>query len=114
MNRMEYIVPIVAIEAYGDYNLANYATKGSDIKDFIIGCLSYLAVIVLFVNSIRDKGLAWSNTAWDGWSTLATGAVAVTFLNERPTLQDYIGIGLTSLGLIILGFKGTKAVKGKI
>jgi multidrug transporter EmrE-like cation transporter len=111
---MEYILPIVAIEAYGDYNLANYAIKGSHIKDFITGCLSYLSVLVLFVASIRDKGLAWSNTAWDGWSTLATSGVAVIFLNEQPTFQDYVGIGLTSLGLIILGFKGTRAVKGKI
>lgn len=107
---MEYIIPIVGIEAYGDYNLAKYAMKGTHIEDFFIGCVSYFIVIVLFVYSIRDKGLAWSNTAWDGWSTLATGGVAVAFLNERPTLQDYIGIGLTSLGLIILGFKGTKAV----
>lgn len=110
---MEYILPIVAIEAYGDYNLANYATKGSHIKDFLIGCLSYLSVLVLFVNSIRDKGLAWSNTAWDGWSTLATSGVAVTFLNERPSFQDYIGICLTSVGLIILGFKGTSPSKSK-
>ena len=65
---------------------------------------------MLFVGAIRDKGLAWSNTAWDGWSTLATGAVAIIFLNERPTLKDCIGIALTSIGLIILGFKGTKAV----
>jgi len=110
---MEYIIPIVAIEAYGDYNLANYATKGSHIQDFFLGCLSYLSVLVLFVASIRDKGLAWSNTAWDGWSTLATSGVAVGLLNERPSLQEYIGIGLTSLGLIILGFKGTRASNSK-
>jgi len=107
---MEYILPIVGIEAYGDYNLAKYAAKHSHIQDFLKGCLSYFIVLILFVRAIRDKGLAWSNTAWDGWSTLATGGVAVAFLNERPSLQDYIGIGLTSLGLIILGFKGTKAV----
>ena len=109
---MEYIIPIVGIEAIGDYNLGLYASNNKT-ENFINGLLSYIIILCLFVLSIRNYGLAWSNTAWDGWSTLATSAVAITLLNERPTTREIIGIFLTSIGLIFLGFKGIPSVKEK-
>ena len=109
---MEYIIPIVGIEAIGDYNLGLYASNNK-MENFINGLLSYTIILCLFVLSIRNYGLAWSNTAWDGWSTLATSAVAITLLNERPTTREIIGIFLTSIGLIFLGFKEIPSVKGK-
>lgn len=109
---MEYIIPIVGIEAVGDYNLGLYASNNKA-ENFISGLLSYVIIVCLFVLSIRNYGLAWSNTAWDGWSTLVTSGVAVLLLNERPTTREIIGIFITSIGLIILGFKGIPSVKGK-
>jgi multidrug transporter EmrE-like cation transporter len=103
---MEYIIPIVGIEAYGDYMLANYASKGGA-QNFAVGSLSYLILLVLFVGAIKDKGLAWANTAWDGWSTLATSAVAVFALGERPSFIQNLGIIFTVMGLVLLGFDST-------
>jgi multidrug transporter EmrE-like cation transporter len=103
---MEYIIPIVGIEAYGDYMLAQYATKG-DIQNFVVGSTSYFVLLILFVKAIKDKGLAWSNTAWDGWSTLATSAVAVFALGERPSFTQMVGIAFTVLGLVLLGLDST-------
>jgi multidrug transporter EmrE-like cation transporter len=107
---MEYIIPIVVIEAYGDYMLANYALKGG-VHNFAVGSVSYFVLLILFVKAIKDKGLAWSNTAWDGWSTLATSSVAIFSLGERPSFVQMAGIGFTCLGLILLGFDGTRAKK---
>jgi multidrug transporter EmrE-like cation transporter len=103
---MEYIIPIVGIEAYGDYMLAQYATKGG-IHNFIGGTTSYFVLLILFIKAIRDKGLAWSNTAWDGCSTLATSAVAILALGERPSFTQMVGIAFTVVGLILLGLDGT-------
>jgi len=103
-----FIGAIVTIEALGDYNLALYATKGF-ISSLIIGYLSYGTTLVLFIKSIQTMGLAWSNSAWDGWSNITTNLLAVFALGEKPSTTDYIGMGLISTGLLLLGNKGTKA-----
>jgi multidrug transporter EmrE-like cation transporter len=101
-----FIGLIVIIEALGDYHLALYATKGA-ISSLSIGYLAYGIALVLFVNSIRAMGLAWSNSAWDGWSNIATNLVAVFALGEKPSTTEYMGMGLISAGLVLLGNKGT-------
>jgi multidrug transporter EmrE-like cation transporter len=103
-----FIAAIVIIEAFGDYHLALYATKGL-LGSLVMGYMAYGATLVLFINSIRTMGLAWSNSAWDGWSNIATNLVAVLALGEKPSTTEYLGMGLISLGLILLGNKGTKA-----
>lgn len=103
------IAGIVGIEAVGDYHLAKFATNNSG-NSLFIGYGAYAIILVLFVHSIRTMGLAWSNSAWDGWSNIATNLVAVYGLNERPTNIEYVGMGFISFGLILLGARGTKNV----
>ena len=107
---MEFILPIVGIEALGDYHLAKYATTNAT-PSLIIGYGAYVGVLGLFIQSIKKMGLAWSNSAWDGWSNLTTGAVALFVLKEKPTTKELIGIALISVGLILLGLDGTKRGK---
>jgi len=105
---MEYIIPIVSIEAFGDYQLAKYV-KTSDTTNLVLGYGSYIFVVNLFIKSIRKQGLGWSNAAWDGWSNLATGAVAFLVLGEKATNSQLVGIALISAGLFLLGEKPTLA-----
>jgi multidrug transporter EmrE-like cation transporter len=101
-----FIAGIVLIEALGDYYLAEFAINGLA-SGVVIGYLSYAIVLVLFVSSIRTMGLAWSNSAWDGWSNIATNLVAVYGLGETPSTTQYIGMVFISIGLLLLGNKGT-------
>jgi multidrug transporter EmrE-like cation transporter len=103
-----FIGAIVIIEALGDYHLALYATKGL-MASLAIGYMAYGTVLVFFIQSIRTMGLAWSNSAWDGLSNIATNLVAIGALGEKATTTEYLGMGLISTGLILLGNKGTKA-----
>ena len=103
---MEYILGMVTIEAVGDYQLARYA-KEAKWWQLGIGYGSYAILLSLFIRAIQLKGLAWANTAWDGWSNLATGAVAIFLLNERPTWREFAGMVLVSAGLLLLGNRGT-------
>jgi multidrug transporter EmrE-like cation transporter len=105
---MQYILPIVAIEALGDYHLAQYAMNKS-IHGLVVGYASYAALLVFFIISIRKMGLAWSNASWGGWSALATGFVAVVFLKEKPTTREIFGIIFIIIGLLLLGADGTRA-----
>jgi multidrug transporter EmrE-like cation transporter len=105
---MEFIVPTVLIEAVGDYHLAQYAISKS-IHGLIVGYAAYAGVLALFIQSIRKMGLAWSNSAWDGWSNIATGLVAIFVLKETPSSNELLGMALISAGLLLLGLKGTRA-----
>lgn len=104
---MEFIAGVVTIEAFGDYQLALYA-KEAQWWNLGFGYASYAIVLSLFIKAIKEKGLAWANSAWDGWSNLATGLVAVLALGEKPTIQEFLGMLLISAGLFLLGTRGTK------
>lgn len=104
---MEFILPIVGIEAFGDYHLAKYATNSS-LTSLGLGYASYAALLVFFIGSIRKMGLAWSNSAWDGWSNITTGLVAIFVLKEKPSTNELMGMALISAGLLLLGSNGTK------
>ena len=103
---MDFILGIVTIEALGDYQLALYA---KDPKWYYLGLGygAYAILLALFISSIKRMGLAWSNSAWDGWSNLATGLVAILILKEKPNPKELIGMILISAGLFLLGTKGT-------
>lgn len=103
---MEFIAGIVTVEAAGDYQLARYAKEGQWWQ-LGFGYGAYAITIALFIKTIKDKGLAWANSAWDGWSNLATGLVALVLLSEKPTGKELLGMVLISAGLFLLGTRGT-------
>lgn len=111
---MQYIIPIVSIEAIGDWSFTYFIKEGQkNIFYKMLGYLCYIGVLELFQKSILVKGLAWSNTAWDGWSNIATGLVAILVFKEKPSLKEFIGIALVSLGLFLLGTDGIASYVNK-
>ena len=104
---MDFIFGIITLGAFGDYELARYA-KDSKWFDLGAGYASYAVILAMYIQSIKAKGLAWSNTAWDGWSNIATNTVAFAFLGEKATSKELLGMGLIAAGLFLLGNRGTK------
>lgn len=105
---MEFIAGIVTIETLGDLSLTKFA-QGGGLGFLAGGYTAYGILLWLFIRSIRTMGLAWSNTAWDGWSNLATGLAAIFVVGERPGPNEIAGMILISAGLFLLGMKGTAA-----
>lgn len=105
---MEFIAGMVTIEAFGDYQLALYAKEETRWWNLGLGYASYAILLSMFIKAIKEKGLAWANSAWDGWSNLATGLVAVVALGEKPTMKEFLGMVLISAGLFLLGTRGTR------
>jgi multidrug transporter EmrE-like cation transporter len=79
----------------------------------ILGYVCYIGVLELFQKSIAIKGLAWTNSAWDGWSNIATGAVALFIFKEKPRLKEFLGMILISVGIFFLGTDGIASYTGK-
>ena len=101
---MQFILPVVAIEAVGDWSFTHYVQEGrKNIFYKILGYLSYIGVLELFQKTIQSHGLAWANSAWDGYSNIATGAVALFVFKEKPSWKEIFGILLVSVGLFFLG-----------
>jgi drug/metabolite transporter (DMT)-like permease len=101
------IAVIVGTEAFGDWRLGMYA-KDNGLLDMFLGYASYFVAVTYFIQSIKAKGLAWSNSEWDAWSNLASGAVAIFLLGEKPSWKELAGMAFVFLGLFLLGTKGTK------
>jgi multidrug transporter EmrE-like cation transporter len=111
---MEFIVPIVTIEALGDYSFTKFIQEGRKNNFFkLLGYVCYIGVLELFQKSIQLKGLAWTNSAWDGWSNLATGLVALLVFHEKPSPKELFGILLISVGLFFLGTDGIASYTNK-
>lgn len=101
---MQFILPVVAIEALGDWSFAKYIQEGQKhIFYKVLGYLSYIGVLELFQKTIRSNGLAWANSAWGGYSNIATSAVALLVFKEKPSWRELFGIVLISAGLFFLG-----------
>ena len=104
---MEFIIPIVSIEALGDWSFTKFVQGYRENLFYkILGYLSYIGVLELFQKTIERKGLSWANSAWDGWSNIATSFVALFIFGEKPKLKELFGIALISLGLFFLGTDG--------
>jgi multidrug transporter EmrE-like cation transporter len=111
---MQTILAIVGIEAIGDWSFTKYIQKGRIYLPYkLIGYICYIGVLELFQKSIMIKGLAWTNSAWDGWSNIATGLVALLIFKEKPSLKEFCGIALVSLGLFLLGTEGIANYQNK-
>jgi multidrug transporter EmrE-like cation transporter len=109
---MEYILPIVSIEALGDWGFTKFVQEDYKHPWYrVLGYVCYIGVLELFQKSIAKKGLAWTNSAWDGWSNIATGAVALFIFKEKPSLKEFLGIILISVGLLFLGTDGIASYK---
>jgi len=101
------ILAIVGTEAFADWRLGVYAKTGNQ-ADMLLGYGGYAIAVSFFIKAIRAKGLGWSNSQWDGWSNLASGAVAIFLLKEKPSQKELTGMALISMGLLLLGSEGTK------
>ena len=101
---MDYIMRIVAIEAVGDWSFTKFVqTGGQSIFYKLFGYACYIGVLEYFQKAIQINGLSWANSAWDGWSNLATGLVALIVFKEKPTARQLLGMLLVSVGLFFLG-----------
>lgn len=105
---MEFIAPIVTIEALGDWSFTKYVQGHRKEPMYkLIGYFFYIALLELFQKAIEFKGLGWANSAWDGWSNLVTGLMAIFIIGERPCMRELFGMMLISVGLFFLGTTGT-------
>jgi uncharacterized membrane protein len=103
------ILQIVLSEALGDLSFAKFVNGGrKNILLKLFGYATYILVLETFQDSIEAKGLLWSNGQWDAWSNLATGLVAILFLEEWASPIQLLGYAMITLGIYLIGSHGSR------
>ena len=103
------IARIVISEALGNLSFAKFVEGGR--QNFLLkafGYATYVLVLETFQDSIESKGLLWSNGQWDAWSNLATGLVAILFLGEWASPIQLLGYAMITMGIYLIGSKGSR------
>lgn len=89
-------------EVVGDFGYENYANTSNPFA-FSIGSIGYIGVIYYLIKSLKGSTILYVNGMWDGISALIETLAAFFLLGERfNKLEQYIGIGLIILGLLLL------------
>lgn len=105
MKQLHYLILLSFAEIIGDFAYANYANTGL-LSSFGIGTFGYIGVIYYLIKSLKGSTILYVNGMWDGISALLESIAAFIFLGERfKKLEQYIGIGMIILGLLLLKSK---------
>jgi multidrug transporter EmrE-like cation transporter len=99
---MDSILSVVLIELVGDVNLQQFALHGDGVA-LAIGLGSYSVMLGFWIEALRKRPLAWSNSAWDGWSSLATSLYSYFVLREEMTSAQWAGCAMIAGGIFLLG-----------
>lgn len=98
---------VALIELLGDVSLQTYA-KHDDPIGLSIGLVSYGFLLKHWVKALEKEPLAWANSMWDGTSSLLTSAYCAIVLQEELSQTQWLGTGLISLGIILMGRTGVQ------
>jgi multidrug transporter EmrE-like cation transporter len=94
-------VILTLVESVGDYALKRFATGGSPLF-FAIGFGIYGALAAILVWLFKSLGFAITNAYWDATSNIITMAVGYFLLHESYTVRQWIGMGVLTLGMLLI------------
>ncbi len=93
---------LTLVEAIGDFSLKHYAIGGA--WGFLtLGMAVYVGLAGILVWLFRHMGLAIVNSYWDATSNIMTMVLGGIVFKESYTFQQWIGMAVVSLGLILIG-----------
>jgi multidrug transporter EmrE-like cation transporter len=102
------VVATAAVEIFADFNLRWYAQ--TDLPKYLYsGIGGYVGVVYFLIRALRDDNLLLVNSLWDGLSGLIESIAAYVLLGDRlKTGQQYVGLVMTIVGVVLLKMDGNK------
>jgi len=96
------VVLLSVVEIYGDFALRFYA-QTNNITYLFHGIAGYVGVVFFLIQSLRHGNVLYVNGMWDGISSILESAAAYVVLGDRLEKPiQYVGLGLTVLGIFLL------------
>tara|TARA_R110000868_G_scaffold315951_1_gene576798 strand:+ start:1133 stop:1438 length:306 start_codon:yes stop_codon:yes gene_type:complete len=91
---------LTLVELLGDSSLKQYAINGNAM--FLgVGCASYIGLVYILQDALKEVPLWQSNGYWDGFSGIATLGAGMA-MGETPNQMQIFGVLLISAGLFML------------
>ena len=100
MNKLLLLLIIVAIESYAQYNIKLFHKKSS-IINFILGIVLYIGIPYLLYLLYDKTKMGMSHVLLSGISIITILLIGSLFFNENISFNEWIGICLIVLGVII-------------
>lgn len=104
---MQFILLIIflsLVEFVGDTNLKLYARSNYKIN-LVIGIISYILIVKLYIESLKQSNLIFTNAMWDAISTIITTILAIFILHEKLTnWQQWVGLITVIVGTGLLNY----------
>lgn len=79
----------------------HYANKKNNKWFILIGIICYIIVSFLIYKAYNYKGVGMVNAIWSGMSIVLMVLIGVLVFKEKITTQEYIGIFLILLGMLL-------------
>ena len=91
---------LTAVESVGDFSLKKYAMTNEPI---FIGTASgaYMGLVYVLQRALRTSKLSSTNALWNGMTNITNTIIGVS-LGEKMEPREYIGIGLITLGILLV------------
>jgi multidrug transporter EmrE-like cation transporter len=104
MNFLLLVVLLSLVEFIGDTNLKIYA-RTDYFKNLLIGIISYILIVKLYIEALKQSNLIFTNAMWDAISTVITTGLAIFILHERLTnWQQWAGLITVVIGILLLNY----------
>lgn len=97
-----YVLAVVVIEVFADFNLKWYATSNA-IQYLVYGVLGYAGLIWALIQAMTHENVLYVNALWDGLSGLVQSIAAYIILGDRlKSGQQYVGVVMIIAGVVLL------------
>jgi multidrug transporter EmrE-like cation transporter len=104
MNFILLIVLLSVVEFVGDTNLKLYA-RNDYFKNLLIGIVSYVVIVKVYIEALKQGNLIFTNAMWDAVSTVITTILAVFILREKLiNWQQWAGLITVLVGIFLLNY----------
>lgn len=99
-----YVVAMVIIEIFADFQLRFYATSDKLIH-LGAGVFGYVGVLYYFIQALRLENVLYVNAYWDGFSHLIESVAAYTILGDRlRNTGEWVGFLFVLIGTYLMRY----------
>jgi multidrug transporter EmrE-like cation transporter len=99
-----YVVAMVIIEIFADFQLRFYAVSDKFIH-LGAGLLGYAGVLYYFIQALRLENVLYVNAYWDGFSHILESVAAYVLLGDRlGNTGQWVGFILVMVGTYMMRY----------
>lgn len=110
-----FVCVCVALETLAEITLNHWADKTTNHRNkswmMAVGIALYIGIAVAYAFALKNGSVTVANAWWQCLSLVIITGVGIYLFRDRPTIGQWVGIGVVALGTILL-LSGSPELKG--